>query len=247
MFYQFAAIGLLFTSTPVYSASTSNAPAGCALSEQVKLCVNHSSMQRATCNSDDLDCQCTWASRMTTCYAPCIAEKEFSDGMHVAHGTQDSICSQAAKYGQIAKDKEKQRLEEKNNKGKKKLDVPTTQPKDINDLNSALESASPSLAATGVEKHSESNIPSDTKPADTRAASNPVPHKPAGAASGGKHGAAQSKAGTHASGKARKGVPGGDSEAMADSSASASAANMLLLGLCSIGLAGITTDMIPFF
>ncbi|KAJ2704870.1 hypothetical protein FB645_002903 [Coemansia sp. IMI 203386] len=115
-------------------------PEGCSLSGQVKLCVNHAAMQRATCVSDDLDCQCTWASVTTTCFAPCIADKESSDGMHVAKGDQEAICSQAAKFGKIAKDKERQKLEEKNNKGKKKKeDVRTGLPKNIDDMNNTPE------------------------------------------------------------------------------------------------------------
>ncbi|KAJ1721598.1 hypothetical protein LPJ53_003909 [Coemansia erecta] len=117
-------------------------PEGCSLAGQVKLCVNHAAMQRATCASDDLDCQCTWASVTTTCFAPCIADKESSDGMHVAKGDQEAICSQAAKFGKIAKDKERQKQEEKANKGKKKKDeVRTSAPKNIDDMNSAQESS----------------------------------------------------------------------------------------------------------
>ncbi|KAJ2681266.1 hypothetical protein GGH99_005300, partial [Coemansia sp. RSA 1285] len=112
---------------------------GCSLAGQVRLCVNHSSMQRATCASDDLDCQCTWASKITTCFAPCISEKEFSDGMHVARGDQDAICSQAAKFGKIAKDKERQKQEEKTAKPKKKdQNSPTSALKDIDDLNDSF-------------------------------------------------------------------------------------------------------------
>ncbi|KAI9502055.1 hypothetical protein GGI25_004569 [Coemansia spiralis] len=116
---------------------------GCSLAGQVRLCVNHSSMQRATCLSDDLDCQCTWASKITTCFAPCVSEKEFSDGMHVARGDQDAICSQAAKFGKIAKDKEKQKADEKNNKGKK-IQPREEEPKvskNINDVNDSHDMA----------------------------------------------------------------------------------------------------------
>ncbi|KAJ2382862.1 hypothetical protein GGI05_005516 [Coemansia sp. RSA 2603] len=123
-------------------------PEGCSLAGQVKLCVNHAAMQRATCASDDLDCQCTWASVTTTCFAPCIADKESSDGMHVAKGDQEAICSQAAKFGKIAKDKERQKQEEKANKGKKKKEeVRTSAPKNIDDMNSAQESSAVAAAA----------------------------------------------------------------------------------------------------
>ncbi|KAJ2722691.1 hypothetical protein GGI07_003154 [Coemansia sp. Benny D115] len=110
---------------------------GCALSGQVKLCVNHAAMQRATCASDDLDCQCTWAGVTTTCFSPCISDKESMDGMHVARGEQETICSQAAKFGKIAKDKERQKQEEKMNKGKKKKEMRTSAPKNIDDMNNS--------------------------------------------------------------------------------------------------------------
>ncbi|KAI8319689.1 hypothetical protein GQ54DRAFT_306085 [Martensiomyces pterosporus] len=133
---------------PAPAADTDDSPAvraapqpeGCTLAGQVKLCVNHSLMQRATCASDDLDCQCVWASKITTCYAPCLADKESVDGMHVAKGEQEAVCSQAAKFGKIAKDKERQRLEEKNTKGKKRPEQSrTSAPKNIIDVNSAHE------------------------------------------------------------------------------------------------------------
>ncbi|KAJ2457075.1 hypothetical protein GGF42_002895 [Coemansia sp. RSA 2424] len=113
----------------------------CALAGQVKLCTNHASMQLATCASDDLDCQCTWAGVMTTCFSPCIGDSTAADGQHVAKGNQDTICSQAAKFGKIAKDRERQRIDEKNNKGKKKEQTMTSFPRDINDLNAAHEAA----------------------------------------------------------------------------------------------------------
>ncbi|KAJ2646227.1 hypothetical protein IWW40_005566 [Coemansia sp. RSA 1250] len=53
--------------------------------------------------------------------------------MRVAHGEQDTVCSQAAKFGKIAKDKEKQKQDEK--KGVKKVES-SVSPKSINDLNS---------------------------------------------------------------------------------------------------------------
>ncbi|KAJ2076906.1 hypothetical protein H4R24_005436 [Coemansia sp. RSA 988] len=157
--------------------------------------------------------------------------------MHEAHNAQDSICSQAAKYGQIAKDKEKQRLDEKNNKGKKKLDVPTSSPKDINDLNSVLESAT-----SGVEKHPESI--SDANPDDTRSPIN-SPHNPASGVDANRGAKNSGTDVSHASGNARKGVSGGDSEVAAESGAITPTANVLL-ALCSIGLAGMT-NMIPFY
>ncbi|KAJ2449433.1 hypothetical protein EV183_004890 [Coemansia sp. RSA 2336] len=133
---NFVALSLASTCAIAASSAADATPAQpvrCALAEQVRLCVNHASMQRATCSGDDLDCQCTWASKATTCFAPCISDKEFSDGMHVAHGDQDTICSQAAKFGKIAKDKEKQKQDEK--KGIKKVES-SVSPKSINDLNS---------------------------------------------------------------------------------------------------------------
>ncbi|KAJ2402784.1 hypothetical protein GGI23_000464 [Coemansia sp. RSA 2559] len=150
---------------------------GCSLAGQVRLCVNHSSMQRASCASDDLDCQCTWASKITTCFAPCVSEKEFSDGMHVARGDQDAICSQAAKFGNLAKEKEKQRQFEKTAKPRKKDEAestPTAPVKDLNDVNDSHEHAT----------HSPSS------PAAADAAGNTPPHAgrkdPSGAA-GPKH------------------------------------------------------------
>ncbi|KAJ2381305.1 hypothetical protein H4S02_006263 [Coemansia sp. RSA 2611] len=206
----FSLAALSFASCAL-AASTADSPAarqGCALAEQVRLCVNHSSMQRATCSGDDLDCQCTWASRATTCFAPCISDKEFSDGMHVAHGEQDTICSQAAKFGKIAKDKEQQKQDEKNNKGKKRQDQQSTaaSPKDINDLNSAHDAPTPA---------------DDAAKAKATADSRSAPAKPnAPPQVGGGHG---KHAGGSASGtKARKSAAGGDTEFhIAESSAAA--------------------------
>ncbi|KAJ2779298.1 hypothetical protein GGI15_003919 [Coemansia interrupta] len=143
-------------------------PEGCSLAGQVKLCVNHAAMQRATCASDDLDCQCTWASVTTTCFAPCIADKESSDGMHVAKGDQEAICSQAAKFGKIAKDKERQKQEEKANKGKKKKDeVRTSVPKNIDDMNSAQESS-----AAAAPEDDDAGPARRKSPGDDRGGSN---------------------------------------------------------------------------
>ncbi|KAJ1643117.1 hypothetical protein LPJ64_005073 [Coemansia asiatica] len=139
-------------------------PEGCSLSGQVKLCVNHAAMQRATCASDDLDCQCTWASVTTTCFAPCIAEKESADGMHVAKGDQEAICSQAAKFGKIAKDKEKQKQDEKNNRGKKKKDETRTgAPKNIDDMNNA-----PEPTANAANEKPKENNADDTNAAPSQ-------------------------------------------------------------------------------
>ncbi|KAJ2849228.1 hypothetical protein IWW36_002780 [Coemansia brasiliensis] len=155
MFYKLVVLSLASACAAVSTAADTT-PAqrtGCALAEQVRLCVNHASMQRATCSGDDLDCQCTWASKATTCFAPCISDKEFSDGMHVAHGEQDTICSQAAKFGKIAKDKEKQKQDEK--KGLKKAESSSISPKNINDLNSLHDGPT---ASSDESKHA-SNIP----------------------------------------------------------------------------------------
>ncbi|KAJ2548398.1 hypothetical protein EV175_004847 [Coemansia sp. RSA 1933] len=156
---------------------------GCSLAGQVRLCVNHSSMQRATCASDDLDCQCTWASKITTCFAPCVSEKEFSDGMHVARGDQDAICSQAAKFGNLAKEKEKQKQFEKTAKPKKKDDAesPTVAVKDLNDVN---------------ESH-DHTVAAAHPTADAAAAMPPhiAGHKEPSAASPGSSGGARSKKG----------------------------------------------------
>ncbi|KAJ2754553.1 hypothetical protein GGI19_002317 [Coemansia pectinata] len=122
----------------------------CALAGQVKLCTNHASMQLATCASDDLDCQCTWAGVMTTCFSPCISDPTAAGGMHSAKGNQDTICAQAAKFGKIAKDRERQRLDEKNNKGRKKEQTMTSFPRDINDLNASHEAASTPLPSAGA-------------------------------------------------------------------------------------------------
>ncbi|KAJ1798181.1 hypothetical protein LPJ59_002662 [Coemansia sp. RSA 2399] len=147
---------------------------GCSLAGQVRLCVNHSSMQRATCASDDLDCQCTWASKVTTCFAPCVSEKEFSDGMHVARGDQDAICSQAAKFGNLAKEKEKQKQFEKTAKPRKKDEAestPTAPLKDLNDLNDShdratLSPSSPTAAdaAGNMPPHAGRKDPSAAGP-----------------------------------------------------------------------------------
>ncbi|PIA13618.1 hypothetical protein COEREDRAFT_89445 [Coemansia reversa NRRL 1564] len=186
---------------------------------------------------------------MTTCYAPCITEKQFSDAMHVAHGEQDAVCSQAAKYGQIAKDKEKQRQEDKNNKGKKKPDPQSTnEVKDINELNSKLTDSQSSLSVVEneIDMQDDTNSLNDDKIGDTQAEFNPNARNP-DAASGGKYGKANNEAGTpHASGEAGKSVSGGDSDSMTDSGAATSASNMLL-GLCGVGLVALTTNMIPFF
>ncbi|KAJ2355882.1 hypothetical protein GGF43_002417 [Coemansia sp. RSA 2618] len=169
-------------------------------------------MQRATCASDDLDCQCTWASKSTTCFAPCISEKEFSDGMHVARGEQDTICSQAAKYGQLAKDKEKQKQDEKNNKGKKKDQEQwsTTAPKDLNDVNSTHDNAK---SKDGDKSHDGVKANSDNKPQPAAGPhSGQAPKLPAG----------HNKDGSAAGSKARKSTAGGDKEFnMPESSASA--------------------------
>ncbi|KAJ2502707.1 hypothetical protein GGH96_000869 [Coemansia sp. RSA 1972] len=127
------------------SVSAATTPHGCSLSEQVRLCVNHTSMQRSTCASDNFDCQCTWASEATMCFAPCVSDKEFSDGMHAARGDQETACAQAAKFGQAAKDKERQKQDEKKNKGKKqeKEVWTTTGAKDMNDLNATHDSVKP--------------------------------------------------------------------------------------------------------
>ncbi|KAJ2051896.1 hypothetical protein GGI03_001103 [Coemansia sp. RSA 2337] len=122
----------------------------CALAGQVKLCTNHASMQLTTCASDDLDCQCTWAGVMTTCFSPCIGDPTASGGMQTAKGHQDTICAQAAKFGKIAKDRERQRLDEKNNKGRKKEQTMTSFPRDINDLNASHEAASTLLPSAGA-------------------------------------------------------------------------------------------------
>ncbi|KAJ2124489.1 hypothetical protein IW147_001658 [Coemansia sp. RSA 720] len=127
------------------SVSAASSPRGCSLSEQVRLCVNHTSLQRSTCASDNFDCQCTWASEATMCFAPCVSDKEFSDGMHAARGDQETVCAQAAKFGQVAKDKERQKQEDKKNKGKKqeKEVWTTTGAKDMNDLNATHDSVKP--------------------------------------------------------------------------------------------------------
>ncbi|KAJ2908482.1 hypothetical protein GGI21_002842 [Coemansia aciculifera] len=152
----------------------------CALAGQVKLCTNHASMQLATCASDDLDCQCTWAGVMTTCFSPCIGDSTSADGQHVAKGNQDTLCSQAAKFGKIAKDREKQRLEDKKNGGKKKEQTMTSFPRDINDLNASHEAASTQLpdaaAPTGA-------APRGTKPKND-GDSNPHAPPPAGGVKG---------------------------------------------------------------
>lgn len=147
-------------------------PAGCSLAGQVSLCVNHSAMQRATCAGDDLDCQCTWASKITTCYAPCITEKEFYDKMYVAKSDQENICAQAAKFGKLARDRERQRLDEKTNKGKKKEDQPkpvNPNPRDMNELNASHEALTSSESTGNNNKGdladiNKNNSPSDTKP-----------------------------------------------------------------------------------
>ncbi|KAJ2797220.1 hypothetical protein FBU31_006905 [Coemansia sp. 'formosensis'] len=182
----------------------------CALAGQVKLCTNHASMQLATCASDDLDCQCTWAGVMTTCFSPCIGDATAADGMHVAKGNQETLCSQAAKFGKIAKDRERQRLDEKNNKGRKKEQTMTSFPRDINDLNSAHEAA-----------------PTPLPKADAASA----PHaKPKGDGIIQASGVAPS-----AGGKAGKGMPGGDKQfPVVESSAPAKAMARIALALIAV-------------
>ncbi|KAJ2730699.1 hypothetical protein IW152_005062 [Coemansia sp. BCRC 34962] len=177
----------------------------CALAGQVKLCTNHASMQLATCASDDLDCQCTWAGVMTTCFSPCIGDATAADGMHVAKGNQETLCAQAAKFGKIAKDRERQKLEEKNNKGKKKEQTMTSFPRDINDLNASHEGAS-------------SLVPSPAGAAATAAA-----------APRAKPGVVQATSvAPSAGGKAGKGLPGGDKHfSVVDSSATAKSASIV--------------------
>ncbi|KAJ2023484.1 hypothetical protein IWW57_004101 [Coemansia sp. S610] len=191
---------------PQDEADDSNRVEVCALAGQVKLCTNHASMQLATCASDDLDCQCTWAGVMTTCFSPCIGDATAADGMHVAKGNQETLCAQAAKFGKIAKDRERQKLEEKNNKGKKKEQTMTSFPRDINDLNASHEGAS-------------SMVPS-----------------PAAAAPRARPGIVQATSvAPSAGGKAGKGLPGGDKNfSVVDSSAAAKSVSILALLLAAI-------------
>ncbi|KAJ2801710.1 hypothetical protein H4R21_002697 [Coemansia helicoidea] len=123
----------------------------CALAEQVRLCVSHTSMQRALCPAEDLDCQCLWAGHSTMCFAPCVAEKVFADGMHVARGDQLTVCSQAAKFGPLAKERERLRQEERSGRRPNRPSEPVPQqpaasPRNINELNAAHEVPASDLA-----------------------------------------------------------------------------------------------------
>ncbi|KAJ2231070.1 zinc finger, AN1-type domain [Coemansia sp. RSA 518] len=126
-------------------------------------------MQRSTCASDNLDCQCTWASEATLCFAPCVAEKEFSDGMHAAHGDQETVCAQAAKFGQAAKDKERLKQDEKKNKGKKqeKEVWTTTGAKDMNDLNDTHDSVRPEGPKGQAKPAGPKHVDAESKPKKT--------------------------------------------------------------------------------
>ncbi|KAI7835220.1 hypothetical protein BX661DRAFT_168377 [Kickxella alabastrina] len=164
---------------------------GCPLLGQVKLCVNHAAMQRATCSREDLDCQCIWAGVTTTCFSPCATEKESGDSMRVAKGDQDSICQQAAKFGKIAKEKERLRQDEKNNKVvKKKEATRTSVPKNIDDMNNT---PSPNASNDNNANKSSDGKDSGNKNSDTGAGSNTHNNnngKPnSGSASGQKNGA----------------------------------------------------------
>ncbi|KAJ2744510.1 hypothetical protein GGI20_002911 [Coemansia sp. BCRC 34301] len=150
---------------------------------------------------------------MTTCFSPCIGDSSAADGQHVAKGNQDTICAQAAKFGKIAKDRERQRIEEKNNKGKKKEQTMTSFPRDINDLNAAHEAAS-------------------TQAPDAA----PRPAKP----KGGDAIIHATSVGSPSGSKNAKGLPGGDKKIpVADSSAPAKSVAKLALSLFALGVGAI--------
>ncbi|ORX70596.1 hypothetical protein DL89DRAFT_292245 [Linderina pennispora] len=176
-------------------------PQGCALDGQVRLCVNHSTMQRETCAADDLDCQCTWAQKLTQCYAPCMSDKVNSDNMHAAKADQDGICQQAAKNGKIAKDKERLKKEQKNGKSKKQTQ--NIQQKNINDLASSHD-----LSTQAADEESTKQKPAkEDKAPDS---SDSAPRQEGGNKSN-NSGGKDPELNNDKSGKNGKAKPGGDS------------------------------------
>ncbi|KAJ2001069.1 hypothetical protein GGI04_003883 [Coemansia thaxteri] len=153
---------------------------------------------------------------MVTCFSPCIADRDAADGMHIAKGDQETVCSQAAKFGKIAKDRERQRLDEKNNKGKKKEQVMTSIPRDINDLNSAHDFAAPS----------------------------PVPdaaNKPKNAASGSAKGGAGGNGSALSGAKGAKDLAGGDKQIPL---AGSGAAGTFAMSLYTFGVAAVAMALL---
>ncbi|KAJ2782612.1 hypothetical protein H4R18_002180 [Coemansia javaensis] len=219
--------------------------AGCALAEQVRQCVNHSSMQRSVCAADDLDCQCLWASHITTCFAPCTADKVFSDGMHVAQADQLTICAQAAKFGPAAKEKERLKAEERANRGKKKpetqqLQQPSAAPRNINDINAAHEAPAASASDDAEAKRPAAPASAAATPA---AGDKPkgAPARSTGARPSDHRGPANQRAtaaaGAAAAAAKSKNKLGGDKAVTVTESSATSAAVHIALGLGCIALA----------
>ncbi|KAJ1733585.1 hypothetical protein LPJ61_001493 [Coemansia biformis] len=159
-----------------------------------------------------------------------------------------TLTASAAKYGPLAKERERLKQEERSGKRPKIDQQQWSQPqsagppKNINDVNAAHEapatavggSAGPSNAAAGASATAAPKAAGNTVPA--RAAGGQVPKAgsiPAGSA-------AKSSAPAR---KAPKGALGGDrADTVVDS-----AAKSLAVGLGSIALASIAAHMVSFF
>ncbi|KAJ2717072.1 hypothetical protein H4R19_000239 [Coemansia spiralis] len=199
------------------------AEARCALAEQVRLCANHASLQRATCVADDLDCQCVWAGQLTTCFAPCTGDKLYADGMQAARSDQLTVCAQAAKFGPLAKDRERRLQDER--AGRRPRWVPDAQQsaqataplRNINELNAAHEA--PAATPTGARP----------------AAAGPAPKNPA------------KKAATAPRAAPAKAAPDADKDVMSASSAVHAAGPGMAVVLGAMGLVGIAAHIVPLF